>query len=179
MALSGKTTMLLELACDCIDRAQQDDNQPIPVVFNLSSWNDKQSIDDWLVNELRTKYNVPKKVAEGWVANSELSLLFDGLDEVRQENREACVKAINNFRQEHGLISPIAVCSRVANYEALTTRLNLSGAVLFQPLTSGQSEEYFAQAGAKLGGAHQMLKDDDALQELVKQALVLSVMALA
>jgi len=176
---SGKTTMLLELARDCIERARQDDNQPIPVVFNLSSWNDKQSVDEWLVNELRTKYNVPKKVAEGWVANSELSLLFDGLDEVRQENRETCVKAINKFRQEHGLTSPITVCSRIADYEALTTRLNLSGAVLLQPLTPGQIDVYFAQAGAELDGAHQMLKEDDALQELAKQPLVLSVMTLA
>ncbi len=94
---SGKTTMLLELARECIARAQQDDNQPIPVVFNLSSWDGKQSIDAWLVNELKIKYNASRKTAESWVANDELQLLFDGLDEVKPENRGACVKALNDI----------------------------------------------------------------------------------
>ena len=35
---SGKTTILLELARQLIERAQADPLQPIPVVFNLSSW---------------------------------------------------------------------------------------------------------------------------------------------
>ena len=176
---SGKTTMLLELARDGIDRAQQDDNQPIPVVFNLSSWISKQTIDDWLVDELRTKYNVPNKIAKGWVENSDLQLLFDGLDEVRQENREICVRAINAFRQKHGLTTPIAVCSRIADYEALTAKMSLQGAVLLQPLTPEQIDEYFEQAGSELEAVHQILKNDETLQELVKQPLILSIMILA
>jgi len=60
---SGKTTMLLELARDTIARAEKDSEEPIPVVFNLSSWTDsKQSIADWLVEELTTKYLIPKKM---------------------------------------------------------------------------------------------------------------------
>src|SRR5581483_8751054 len=39
---AGKTTTLLELARDAIVRAEQDPSQPIPVVFNLSSWSDSQ-----------------------------------------------------------------------------------------------------------------------------------------
>ncbi|HEY86324.1 MAG TPA: ATP-binding protein [Chloroflexi bacterium] len=35
---SGKTTMLLELARDTIALAEKDPAQPIPVIFNLSSW---------------------------------------------------------------------------------------------------------------------------------------------
>ena len=176
---SGKTTMLLEIARDCIVRAQQDDNQPIPVVFNLSSWDGKQTIDDWLVNELRTKYNVPKKTAQDWVSNDDLQLMLDGLDEVKLGNRDACVKAINDFRQKHGLAMPIAICSRIADYEVLTTRLNLSGAVLLQPLTPQQIEEYFDRAGPELDGVHRILQRDEGLQELVKQPLILSVLTLA
>jgi primosomal protein N' len=47
---SGKTTMLLELARDAIARAQADPAQPIPVVFNLSSWAEKrQPLVEWLI----------------------------------------------------------------------------------------------------------------------------------
>ena len=57
---SGKTTMLLELARNTIARAEGDPTLPIPVVFNLSSWAEKrQSIVEWLVEELNTKYHVP------------------------------------------------------------------------------------------------------------------------
>ena len=56
---SGKTTMLLELARDTIARAEKDPNEPIPIVLNLSSWTDsKQSIADWLVEELNIKYQI-------------------------------------------------------------------------------------------------------------------------
>lgn len=35
---AGKTTLLLELTCALLERARQDENHPIPVVFPLSSW---------------------------------------------------------------------------------------------------------------------------------------------
>jgi len=176
---SGKTTMLLELARDMIARAEEDPMQPIPVVFNLSSWAEKrQPIVEWLVDELTTKYNIPKKIARPWVENGDLLLLLDGLDEVKLERREACVKAINDFRQEHGL-TPLVVCSRIADYEALTTRLKLRGAVLLQPLTSQQVDQYLAGTGAELAVVRETLEHDATFQELAQTPLMLSVMTLA
>lgn len=72
---SGKTTTLLELARDTINRAENDLVSPIPVVFNLSSWvNRKTNFADWLVNELNTKYNVPQKIGLRWIENDDLLL---------------------------------------------------------------------------------------------------------
>src|SRR5687768_2895919 len=48
---SGKTTMLLELARQLIERARQDETEPIPVVFNLASWKENQTLDDWLAEQ--------------------------------------------------------------------------------------------------------------------------------
>ncbi|RLI48451.1 MAG: hypothetical protein DRP09_21450 [Candidatus Thorarchaeota archaeon] len=175
---SGKTTMLLELARDTIARAEQDPIQPIPVVFNLSSWAEKrQPLVEWLVEELNTKYHIPKKIAHLWVENDELLLLLDGLDEIRAEHREACVEAINDFRQEHGL-APIVVCSRIVEYEALTTRLKFEGAVLLQPLTPQQVEEYLAEAESEFSVVREALQHDTALQELTQSPLMLSIIAL-
>ncbi|MCP4402278.1 MAG: hypothetical protein GY801_33860 [bacterium] len=65
---SGKTITLLELAKTLIAQADGDPTLPIPVVFNLSSWAEKQfSIAKWLVGELNSKYNIPKKIARLWV----------------------------------------------------------------------------------------------------------------
>jgi hypothetical protein len=175
---SGKTTMLLELARDTIARAEKDPTQLIPVVLNLSSWTEKrQPIAEWLVEELNTKYDVPKKVARSWVENDDLLLLLDGLDEVRREYREDCVRAINDFRKEH--LIPLAVCSRVVDYQALTTRLKLRGAVLLQPLTPQQIDGYLHGAGMALSAVRETLQRDPTLQELAETPLMLSVITLA
>jgi predicted NACHT family NTPase len=86
------------------------------------------------VDELNKRYDVPKGLAREWVTNQQILPLLDGLDEVAENYRAGCVEAINGFRQAHGVV-PLAVCSRIADYEALTVRLKLPGAVAIQPLT--------------------------------------------
>jgi GTPase SAR1 family protein len=175
---AGKTTMLLELARDTIARAEEDPMRPIPVVFNLSSWAEKrQPIAEWLVDELSTKYDIPNRIARSWVENDDLSLLLDGLDEVVLEHREDCVEAINDFRREH--LIPLVVCSRIADYRALTPKLKLQGAVLLQPPTLKQIDEYLGSASTELSAVRETLHNDTALQELAQSPLMLSVMALA
>ncbi len=176
---AGKTTTLLELARNTIACAEEDSSQPIPVVFNLSSWSEKQQlITLWLVDELNTKYYVPRRIAGTWIENNELLVLLDGLDEVKTRHREACAKAINDFRQEYGLTS-LVVCSRTADYEALTTRLKLQGAVVLQPLSFQQLDLYLQLVGTELLEVRRILQRDAMLQELARTPLMLSVMALA
>ncbi len=65
---SGKTTTLLQLAQVLVNRAQDDINQPIPVLLNLSSWKeDKQSIKDWIIDNLKQKYGVRKDIGKKWL----------------------------------------------------------------------------------------------------------------
>ncbi len=48
---SGKTTLLLELAHDLIQRAKEDESEPIPVIFNLSSWaTEPRPLEEWLID---------------------------------------------------------------------------------------------------------------------------------
>jgi predicted NACHT family NTPase len=62
---TGKSTLLLELAERLLDRAEQDDNQPMPVIFNRSSWAlRRQPLAQWLVAELNERSDVPKKTAQ-------------------------------------------------------------------------------------------------------------------
>jgi DNA polymerase III delta prime subunit len=176
---SGKTTLLMELARDTIARAEEDSQHRIPAVFNLSTWTDaKQPIADWLVDELKTKYYTPKKIASDWIENDDLLLLLDGLDEVLPERREACVGAINDFRHEHGL-TPLVVCCRSEMYETLSTHLDLEGAVCLQPLTEGQVDKYLDRMGQELAALRTTLKDDSLLYELAQTPLMLSIMTLA
>ncbi|GAB4189840.1 MAG: hypothetical protein Fur006_31470 [Coleofasciculaceae cyanobacterium] len=175
---SGKTTTLLTLTHDLIARAEQDVNHLIPVVFNLSSWGGKKHIiADWLVEELNTKYQVPKKIGQTWVKEQQLLLLLDGLDEVRAEYREACVAALNAFHQEYG--SELVVCSRLKDYEALSNRLNFQSAIYLKALTLRQIHDYLDSLGVDLTGLRTLIEEDTALQDLASSPLMLNMMTLA
>jgi predicted NACHT family NTPase len=69
---SGKTTLLLELTRDLLDRAEHDEQHPVPVVFTLSSWAGKQPLTEWMVEELISKYQVPPKLARTWVDTDQI-----------------------------------------------------------------------------------------------------------
>ena len=70
---TGKTTLLLELARDLLNRAEQDPVYPIPVVFNLSTWAvRRRPLDQWLVAELNERSDVPRRVARQWVETEQI-----------------------------------------------------------------------------------------------------------
>jgi eukaryotic-like serine/threonine-protein kinase len=174
---SGKTTMLLELTKHLLKRASDQEGQPIPIVFNLSSWDEKKSTYDWIIEQLNTIYKVPKKTTQGLIDRNQILLLLDGLDEVKRDCQDACVKAINQFRSEHGLIS-LVVCCRNQEYAALYTKLELEGAIAIQSLTSNQIENYFTRFGECLSGIKELYKQDAVIQELAETPLMLSIMTL-
>jgi hypothetical protein len=181
---SGKTTMLLELTRDLLDIAELDESQPIPLVFNLSSWAQKrQPLLDWLVEEMNITYGVNKKFGRHWLAQNPVRLLLDGLDEVAEEYRSACVAVINQYRQDNTLQahgqSDIAICSRTEEYKKLNSQLKLMGAVVIQPLTLTQVDKYLAAAGEPLAATRQAIQSDEVLQELALSPLALSIMTLA
>jgi DNA polymerase III delta prime subunit len=181
---SGKTTTLLELAKELLDRADQDSNHPVPVVFHLSSWAvARHPLVDWMVEELRERYYVPPAIGRIWIRNQQILPLLDGLDEVVPEHRLRCVDAITQFRKDYGLL-PIAVCSRLDEYEALRTAGGVSGelpvaeAIFLKSLTYRQVARYLRDAGNPLAGVRAALRDDETLWELLNTPLLLSIMAL-
>jgi eukaryotic-like serine/threonine-protein kinase len=151
----------------------------MPIVFNLASWAEqRQRLDAWLVDELSARYQVPRKIGADWVANDQILPLLDGLDEVLPEQRAACITAINRFQGERGLLG-LVVCSRTADYQMLTARLRLHGAIVLQPLTLTQIDAYLARAGGQLESVRVVLQADPTLQELIDTPLMLNIMALA
>jgi predicted NACHT family NTPase len=132
---SGKTTTLLDLATALIERAEQQPDYPIPVLFNLSTWKDnQQSMQDWLIAELKSKYGVRKDIGTPWVENCQLLPLLDGLDELEAIRQESCAKAINLLLESDARPPFLVVCSRVEEYNTYTTNLRLNGAICLREL---------------------------------------------
>jgi uncharacterized protein YijF (DUF1287 family) len=130
------------------------------------------------VEELNVRYQVPKRLATAWLDAGRLILLLDGLDEVREDARAACVDAINAFAHEHAPAG-LAVTCRVVEYSQLKERLRLRSAICLQPLTPAQIDAYFERAGAGLENLRVAMRDDAALRELAQTPLMLSVMTMA
>ena len=175
---AGKTTTLLELARDLLQRAEQGFDHRIPLVLNLSSWAVKQqSIPVWVVNELNVKYQVPKAVGKEWVAKQELVLLLDGLDEVAAEHREACITELNAFHRDYG--PEMVVCSRLQDYETLSGRLTFQRALYLRALNQEQICDYLQELDTDLSGLRHLLETDEVLRELAHSPLNLNLMAMA
>ncbi len=99
---AGKTTMLLELTQKLVERAENNLNEPIPILLSLSSWqNDQQSIKDWIITELNSGkyYKVRKDITLQWLEEGEIIPLLDGLDELAASRQESCVQKLKEFLQ--------------------------------------------------------------------------------
>ncbi len=173
---AGKTTLLLELARALLERAQQEPTHPIPVVFNLSSWTQKrQPLAAWLGEELESKYQIPGKIGTDWINVDQILPLLDGLDEVDAVYRTACIQAINEYHQAHGLV-PLVVCCRVNEYMSQEKHLALYRAVAIQPLTTEQANAYFARIGEQTASLRIAFQNDPVLQELATTPLMLTIL---
>ncbi|VEP15582.1 membrane hypothetical protein [Hyella patelloides LEGE 07179] len=176
---SGKTTALIEIARHLIEQAEQDINCLIPVILNLTSWdNTKQSIADWLISELNTQYQVSRQISQLWLKQQQLLLLFDGLDEIAENKRFLCVQALNDFTKEYGN-TEIVVCSRAKDYETIPEKLKLQSSVYLQPLNLKQIQEYLNNLGSEVAIINNLLKQDCQIQELVTTPLMLNIAILA
>jgi TIR domain-containing protein len=174
---SGKTTTLLELAQELINRAEADVAEPLPVLCNLSSWRDDgQALAGWLVDHLKVKYGVRKDNGNEWLSERLLVPLLDGLDEVAPEHQERCVQAINQFQEDYRP-RQIVVCCRLAQYENYQTKLHLNGAIHLLPLTDDQIQQYLVHA--RCADLWQSIRADPESVELARSPLLLRIMTVA
>lgn len=176
---AGKSTLLLDFARHLVGCAEQDAGHPFPVILPLFSWAVKSPpLTEWLAAQLTLIYDVPSDLSRDWVQKNLILPLLDGLDEVPQGLRMACIKAINTYHREH--LVPLVVCSRRTEYEetAQQERLVLNSAVIVKPLTRQQVETYLDHAGPPLAAVRTVLHTNLVLQELTTTPLMLSVLTL-
>jgi predicted NACHT family NTPase len=175
---AGKTTTLLELAKDLIIRVEKDNNQPIPVIFDLLSWpRNNQTLTEWLVDELKSKYNINKKIGKQLIECQQIIPLLDGLDELDLWRQEACLEAINQFVDAENPANHLAVCTRLEEYKRCKSRLKLHGAIFLRPLTPQQVKQYLVNASSLQ--LWYSIEDDPNLMALAKTPLWLNMMTLA
>jgi len=179
---SGKTTTMLELARELVQRAEATVDQPIPVLLNLSSWKPPQDGKQdpflpWLLAELASPpYSIPKHLSKTWLATSHLLPFLDGLDEVDPQYQEACATAINQWLISDLEQRPVGlvVCCRFQEYEKVVRKsLFLNIAIVLQPLADIQIQNYLGQLG--LDHVWQSVQNHETLKNLLTKPLFLSI----
>ncbi|WP_368011735.1 NACHT domain-containing protein [Laspinema palackyanum] len=187
----GKTTTLLELAEALIERAERDSDAPIPVILELSTWQEvtkrkflpfgepekyDPSIKEWVLSQLASK-GVSQDIGEQWLREKELVLLLDGLDELQPERQGKCVRAINQFLGSEFSPLHLVVCSRKEEYEVYEEMLQLNGAICLEDLTNEQILNYFTSVN--LGEFWESIKGSEKIVNFIRQPLFLAVTSLA
>ncbi|MCC5621825.1 NACHT domain-containing NTPase, partial [Nostoc sp. CHAB 5715] len=164
---SGKTTILAELTKELSERAKTDNNLPIPVILNLSSWKESQSIDKWIVKRLTEFYKVPKDKGRLLVSNQELLLLIDGFDEIKSEYQNFCVEELLNFINKNEEIK-IVICSRTGiKREELLEKLTSRIAVRLQFLSEEEAYGYLDKEDSVPTDFKDSIKKEDELRKII------------
>jgi hypothetical protein len=122
---------LLELERKIKVSLQNNADLSTPYVLNLLSWKHDQSLNDWLLSEIPQHYQNHKEDVTSQIEGQKLSLLLDGLELMTEQDRNACIDAINVFRNSHREID-FAICGRVEDYDLLTFRFDLRSAIVLQ-----------------------------------------------
>ena len=175
---AGKTTTLLELAMVLVSRAQKDHSLPLPVLFELGTWKEQSgAIADWLIAQLRFKYDIPLAVGKQWLTEQKLLPLLDGLDEVETHRQDSCIQAINQFIEGEFKPKHLIVCSSFEAYKNCPNRFRLQAAILLKPLTETQIQNYLLEARSR--ELWYSIEQEPELLRLAKAPLFVSMMALA
>jgi hypothetical protein len=172
---SGKTITMLLLAKALAVAATVDKREPIPVVFNLSSWSTQYpSFFEWLLSELREKYFVPKRMGRRFLDHNRLLLLLDGLDEVGDSKRASCVQAINLFIRRPSISRiQFVVCCRREEYLTLTERIEAREMEL-EELAEGEVRRYVVQSSPNGAEIKKALEENETLDAVSRSPLMLN-----
>ena len=118
---AGKTTLLLQLVLTLLESEQD----ALPVLLNLATWKKEYiTLDTWLKEILPAELGVTKSLAVQILAQERLILLFDGLDEVKADDRATCLTAIGRYGEVAQ--RQYALTSRIEEYKQVQkTRLSI------------------------------------------------------
>jgi MFS family permease len=171
---AGKTVLLLQLCRDLIAEARRDPKKPIPIVLALSSWAiERLPFEEWLCKEIRDKYGFNRRIADDLVKGEQLLYLLDGLDEVAENAREACLEEIKLFVKDRPV--DFVLCSRRAEFTVLTTDLDIPGTLLIQALTLEQVGDYLADD--EFAGLRTIMAENLIVRNFARIPFMLNTMA--
>ncbi|MDX1994761.1 MAG: HEAT repeat domain-containing protein [bacterium] len=174
---AGKTTALFAFARDMIYARLEDTTRPLPFLVRCPSWDSQKQTPmvEWLVEESGIK----QETVQTLLRDGKSLLLLDALDELGSDREDETTKERYDPRKRFLSILPannaIVISSRITDYDQIGEKLPFPGAVTLRPLTNEQIEAYLSD----IPGLWEAMKNDDALLDMARTPLLLSLMAFA
>ena len=174
---TGKTCLLLQLVLMLLET----ERFRIPVVLNLATWDDIYvSLEDWLVEILPNELGVNKSFARNMVKHTELILLLDGFDEIREENRLSCLNSIGKYGEDRR--HRFVISSRIEEYTAVNKDADVHIQIKLDPLTFDQINSELESASlSNQPEAKKLLvalKKNNRFREVVKKPFYFNILQL-
>ncbi len=167
---AGKTSLLLELCETLVERARVDDGRPVPVVVDLGTWRRSDDFGEWLLRTLARRYRIGVRLGRTWLRDRRLTLLFDGLDEVPEEDRAECLAWITALK-----LPQVVLCCATDDFE----RLPRYDVVRVEPLRRTEVLELIAGCAPRLDGLQEALGKNPDLWDELRTPLAFGLLALA
>ncbi len=144
---SGRTTALLELVRDLLTVAATDEQAPVPLMVELSSWTDeRQALGQWLGDRLWVDYSLSRQQSRELMATHQILPVLDGLDELEPMRQQSCFAQLNQLWPEDEPDRQGIVCGYSPELDlpgAKLTKLNRT--VELRPLLAAQIQAYLAE----------------------------------
>jgi hypothetical protein len=160
---AGKTVLAIELAVRLLTGARATSFPPgdralpggmIPVRLSAAAWDPRRPLEDWLVDRIRAVPGLSRVDARALVADQQVLLVLDGLDEMDPDPPSPPVRALAAVEQLNSYLSlygperaAMVVTCRQHRYEQLLAAspgLRDAACVRIQPLTVEQIRGYIA-----------------------------------
>ncbi|MFF0075207.1 NACHT domain-containing protein [Streptomyces sp. NPDC005494] len=168
---SGKTRSLHQVMHLAIERALQDDQDPVPFYLHLSDWSStRKDMRIWLTRSIRENYGILPSMCGRWIDRAEVMVVLDGLDELRLRERRECISAINRFVSEYPAVQVVVAC-RFSEYRDTGRKLHLRASLVIEKIEEGAISEVLNKAGDGLGRLNQALNRDKKLRDLLRNPL--------
>ncbi|MFN0216155.1 MAG: NACHT domain-containing protein [Saprospiraceae bacterium] len=140
---AGKTTLLLQLA----DRLFDLEEDALPVVINLATWKSSfAKLETWLEAVLAAELSTNKAGTKSVLRQSNLILLLDGLDELRQKEAiNSCLAAIADYGSVAG--RRFVITCRIEEYKRVEENARVNLQIEVGPLDGEQLEDELTRMG--------------------------------
>ena len=167
---AGKTTLLIQLALKLLEREEPQ----IPIIINMATWRERfTSVKDWLT-ELLPQMGFSKGLTKQILLENRLLPLFDGLDELFEDNRQACLDAIGEYGKAQN--ANYVICSRIEEY-ARTVDAPVYCQIMVKPLTLKQIKEGLEAVNSpETRGLLHAIQKDKLFAEAIKTPFYLNTM---
>jgi predicted HTH transcriptional regulator len=177
---SGKTTFLKHLAISCISGQFQSDC--VPIFVNLNDFAERletPSLLDYIALQFSScSVQEPKLTAEAILSQGKGLILLDGLDEIREENRNRTLKDISSFSSEYYSNKFVVTCRIAAREYTFAQFTEVEVADFDFQAIKNFAQKWFKDRGIKTEKFIQRLQENPPIQELATNPLLLTMLCL-